>query len=201
MLPPEQLLSDYSIDFLPSPELQQWVFDMFINPDAELLNEEHQHLMDADIGFLWTTYDNVSKGRKVLGMAEIFSSRTNKWVKARQEQQLREWFGHIPDFIITIDAIYWMNAGNPERFALIEHELYHCAQATDEFGAPRFNHSTGRPVYAIRGHDVEEFVGVVQRYGAEASGVSEMVIAANMGPSIAPAKIDGLCGTCQKKVA
>lgn len=107
----------------------------------------------------------------------------------------------VPDFIITIDGNFWKEASNPERFALIEHELYHCAQARDEFGAPRFNQSSGKPIFEIIAHDVEEFVGVVQRYGAEATGIQDMVKAANKGPQIAKADIDGLCGTCSKKVA
>ena len=61
-------------------------------------------------------------------------------------------------------------------------------QALDEFGFPKFSSETGRPVFALKAHDVEEFEGVVSRYGAEASGVKEMVLAANKGQSIAAAK-------------
>lgn len=199
--PPNDIFEDYQTEFVPSQEMNDWVFDMFIKPKSTLYNPQHSHLESATIDFLWTTHNNVTKGRHVLGMAEIFNARGNKWIKARQEQQLREWFKQIPDFIITIDAQFWVSADNPSRFALIEHELYHCAQEVDEFGAPRFNQSTGLPVYTIVGHDVEEFIGVVERYGAEATGIKELVDAAKKGPSIAPAKIDGLCGTCQKKVA
>lgn len=199
--PPDHLIKRFDIDFLPSEDLHEWVGNMFIKPSSELFNEDHTHLISASIGFLWTTCKNVTKGRRVLGMAEIFNARSNKWVKGRQEQQLRSWFTGIPDFIITIDAHFWRTASNPERFALIEHELYHCGQAHDEFGAPRFSNETGKPIFTIRAHDVEEFVGVVQRYGAEATGIKDIVDAANKGPSIAPAKIDGLCGTCQNKVA
>ncbi|WFU46213.1 putative metallopeptidase [Sinorhizobium terangae] len=49
--------------------------------------------------------------------------------------------------------------------ALVEHELYHAAQETDASGAPKFSRSTGRPVFVIRGQDVEEFVGVVVATG------------------------------------
>ena len=65
---------------------------------------------------------------------------------------------------------------------------------------PKFTQD-GRPSFAIRGHDVEEFVGVVARYGATAAGVSEMVEAASRGPTIALADIAGVCGTCSLKVA
>lgn len=56
--------------------------------------------------------------------------------------------------------------------------------------------SSGRPVFVIRGHDVEEFVGVVRRYGADAAGVRAMVDAANQKPEIARVQIAHACGTC-----
>nr|WP_271894430.1 putative metallopeptidase [Phyllobacterium sp. IY22] len=47
----------------------------------------------------------------------------------------------------------------------MEHELYHAGQDRDSFGAPKFRKSTGLPVFILRGHDIEEFIGVVRRYG------------------------------------
>ncbi|ASJ61546.1 hypothetical protein SMB554_20520 (plasmid) [Sinorhizobium meliloti] len=85
--------------------------------------------------------------------------------------------------------------------ALVEHELNHAAQATDAFGAPKFSRSTGRPVFTIRGHDGEEFVGVVRRYGADAAGIRAIVDAANRPPEIARAQIAHAGGTCQLRVA
>jgi len=51
----------------------------------------------------------------------------------------------------------------------------------DAFGAPKFKKSTGLPSFTLRGHDVEEFVGVVRRYGAAAAGVQAMIDAAAEG--------------------
>lgn len=53
----------------------------------------------------------------------------------------------------------------------------------------------------MRGHDVEEFVGVVRRYGARAAGVQAMVDAASAGPQIAAVKIAQAYGTCRLRVA
>ncbi|WP_420376855.1 putative metallopeptidase [Sinorhizobium medicae] len=53
----------------------------------------------------------------------------------------------------------------------------------------------------MRGHDVEDFVGVVRRYGADAAGVRAIVDAANRPPEIARANIAHACGTCQLRVA
>ena len=83
---------------------------------------------------------------------------------------MTDWFGMVPDFIITINAAWWLQASDVEACALVEHELYHCAQDSDEYWAPKFNKQTGRPVFTIRGHDVEEYIGVVRRYGADAAG-------------------------------
>ncbi|MQV46648.1 putative metallopeptidase [Sinorhizobium medicae] len=114
---------------------------------------------------------------------------------------VKQWFGFVPDFIITLDAEYCRACGDAEFMALVEHELYHSAQETDAFGAPKFSPSTGLPVFTIRGHDVEEFVGVVRRYGADAAGVRAIVDAANRPPEIARAQIAHACGTCQLSVA
>ncbi|WP_202907425.1 putative metallopeptidase [Sinorhizobium meliloti] len=85
--------------------------------------------------------------------------------------------------------------------ALVQHELCHAVQATDAFGAPKFSRSTGRPVFTIRGHDVEEFVGVVHRYGADAPGIRAILDAANRPPETTRAPIAHACGTCQLRVA
>jgi hypothetical protein len=61
--------------------------------------------------------------------------RAGGWQKARQEQQMREWFGDEPTYLIT--------------------------QATDEYGAPKFSQDDLPKLY-LSGHDVEEFVGVGQ---------------------------------------
>lgn len=56
-------------------------------------------------------------------------------------------------------------------------------------------------ILGIVGHDVEQFVDVVARYGAVASGVDGMVRAANKGLSIGQAQIDAACGTCKARIA
>lgn len=136
-------------------------------------------------------------------MAEMPSFRCNAWQKARQQQQMVEWFGLIPDFLITLDAHYCAQATDVEFAALVEHELYHCAQATDEFGAPRFNRDTGEPVWAMRGHDVEEFIGVVRRYGAgpQDGALARLIDAGSATPEVSNLNIARACGTCQMKVA
>lgn len=124
-----------------------------------------------------------------------------KWGKARAEEQIIGWFGHVPDFIITRDGEYAMSCSDAEFCTLVKHELYHAAQDRDPLGAPKFRKSTGLPVFVLRGHDIEEFVGVVRRYGADATHVRAMVDAANKGPEIANVRIAHACGTCQLRAA
>lgn len=187
--------------FAPAPDVWSWIEWCILDSAGALHNPDHTHLADARVGVLWTTASCTSKGRQVVGMAEIPAFRCNHWQKARQELQLREWFGSIPDFVITLDAYHCQQISDIEFLALIEHELYHCAQAQDEFGAPRFNQQTGEPVFAIRGHDVEEFVGVVRRYGAVSGAVKELVIAAANRPEVAQIDISRACGTCMLRSA
>lgn len=55
------------------------------------------------------------------------------------------------------------------------------------------------PKLAIQGHDVEEFTGVVRRYGAS-EDVKRMVEAANTRPEMSRADVHYACGTCYLKV-
>lgn len=183
----------------PAPELSAWAQATILAEDGPLHNPDHAHLLDADIGFLWASSAFAKRGRTVIGQAEQITIRAGGWQKARQEQQLREWFAHVPDFIITLAADYCAQCSDTEFCALLEHELYHVGQATDEFGAPAFT-KDGRPKLALRGHDVEEFIGVVRRYGASAQ-VARMVDAAKRPAEVSGASIAHACGTCLKAAA
>jgi hypothetical protein len=197
-IPPDEVMHTLLPCFIPSPELEQWAREVLINP-GEFYNPDHEHLADAIIGFLWTNVENASKGRRIIGQAEQPLFRCGKWQKGRQEMQMLEWFnGLIPDFVITLDAVYCDTCSDLEFMALVDHELYHCAQALDEHGSPKFYRETGLPQYAMRGHDVEEFIGIVQRYGVgnSDSQVALLVEAANSEPTLGIADIAKCCGTC-----
>lgn len=192
---------------IPAPELTEWIRAAYLEIDGPLYSEGHIHLRDASIGVLWTNARNIRQQRHVLGQAEMPARSITKagaWHRARQEQQMRDWFeGIIPDFVLTFDAPFAVSCDDATWCALVDHELCHCAQATDEFGMPRFNQQTGDPIWSIRGHDVEEFVSVVQRFGIEAAGEQavDLVIAAAQKPEIAPAKMSLACGTCLQRAA
>lgn len=208
--PPEHLTSlDALIAagvFVPAPELADWIAAAYLDEKGALFNAEHVHLRQARIGVLWTNVLNSRRQRRIVGQAEIPArggGTLGVWARARIEQQVREWFGELPDFMLTFDAVHAANADDASFCALVDHELYHCAQQQDDFGAPKFNKDTGKPLWTMRGHDVEEFVGVVRRFGIEAAGDSatDLVIAAASPPEIAAGRIGAACGTCLRVAA
>lgn len=100
----------------------------------------------------------------------------------------RELFeGEDPDFIIRFDRAMWDELAYAEpaaefwrarrqftsesvdwsigRERLVFHELKHLYQPLDAEGAPRFNQEDGRPVLALRPHDVERFLDELEHYG------------------------------------
>lgn len=203
--PPASLFSIESVTdgiiFVPAPDLIDWARATFIDEGAPLENPDHAHLRSAQIAALWTTVPNGRGGRTIIGQAEFGQTigGMGKWQRARAEQQILEWFGFWPDFLLTFFAPYADECSDAQFCALVEHELYHCAQERDEFGSPKFKKSTGMPAFCLRGHDVEEFVGVVRRYGPDASGVRTMIDAAAESPTVAAADINFACGNCQQR--
>jgi hypothetical protein len=99
----------------------------------------------------------------VLGQCEKVMFNVGGWRKARQEQQMRDWFGFVPIYLITIDASFCEQTSDREFCALIEHELYHIGVERDADGEIIYSDNTGLPKHFLAGHDVEEFIGVVKR--------------------------------------
>ncbi|MET0364137.1 MAG: putative metallopeptidase [Sphingobium sp.] len=204
-LPPEHLsdiIDPANMDqFEPAHDLQDWIDATFLDAASDLFNADHAHLRDASLGVLWTNCENSRNMRTVIGQAELMPPMAmGKWQKARAEQQIMEWFGGMPDFLLTFSAPAAATMDDASFCAMVEHELYHCAQKSDAFGMPKFKQD-GSPSFAIRGHDVEEFVGVVARYGAIDPAVAAMVEVAGRKPLMSAASIAGACGTCLRAVA
>lgn len=197
-MPPSDL--DQDGEFRPDPDFAKWAHATFIDRDGPLANIEHQHLIPATIGVLWT---NVPNGRHQVAIAATCQlgkpMAMGKWAKAQQEQQRREWFGDVPDFILTFDAACALSMDDVSFCAMVEHELHHARYELDDDGGIKFSKSTGLPIWALRGHDVEEFVDVVARYGATGRHVADLVEAANRGPSIASIRVASACGNCRLK--
>ncbi|WP_314412134.1 putative metallopeptidase [Pantoea septica] len=199
--PPVEFVEEFApyIKLIPAAGVRDWVIEQIICEYGVLHNPDHLHLLQADIAFMWAATAFTKQGRTVLGQAEEVMMRAGGWQKARMEQQLYEWFGHKPDYIITLAGDFCSQCSDLEFCALVEHELYHIAQQTDEFGAPKFTRE-GDPKLCMRGHDVEEFTGVVRRYGASAD-VQNLIEAASRPAEVANIDIARACGTCLMKLA
>lgn len=182
--------------FVPDPSVSHWMRETFIHKTAPLFNPDHQHLGSAYIGVLWTNIPNRHQERWLVGTAEMPQTQGGAWKRGRAEYQLRGWFNCEPDFLLTLYAPVLATVSNRDFCAIIEHELYHCAHATTRDGTPRF-HRDGTPIFGIRGHDVEEFVGVVRRYGA-VGNVRELAAAAKRAPSVTDSTLAIACGTCAR---
>lgn len=188
--------------FLPAPEVRDWMLATFVQAGGPLHNPDHQHLLGADLEVLWAAGGFAKQGRFVVGTMEQVAFRAGGWQKERQEFQMLQWFGRVPKFLMTLDGAYARQASDTEFCALVEHEMYHLGHKLDEFGQPAFD-KEGNPKVEIRGHDVEEFVGVVARYGVgnPEGRLAQLVAAANRAPSVSPLRIAQACGTCLLKAA
>lgn len=201
--PPEDLVNVATSPlFRRDPSLEHWIRETFIDEGASLENPDHQHLRFASIGCLWSSEAPRSRGRTIVATAEVPQFKGPGFKKAREEAFLVELLGNVPDFVLTFSAGFAAMADDASWCAPVEHELLHCGQAADEFGSPRFRRD-GRPVFALKGHDVEEFVRVVERYGAGASGkaTEQLVRAGSERPTVARAQVAGACGICIARAA
>ena len=192
--------------FTPAPEIVEWIQSVFLNVDHELYNEDHDHLRSASIKALWTNVPNVTKSVGVLASAEQPRppATGGKWAREKYKAQMRWWFGYEAesiDFLLTFFAPEMKDLSDRSFCATIEHELYHCAQAVDEYGEPRFRQSDYSPIFTIKDHDFTGFLGVVKRYGAIERNQKEMVVLAKKIPEVNDFDISAACGICVAKAA
>lgn len=127
--------------------------------------EEFSDLLEGEarIDWLLKRDEKTRGGRHILGTAHMPKVQGDlnpcfRWMLAKT-------FNRDPDFLIVLDKAYWVEATPRLREILVYHELSHCIHKRDRFGDKLFD-SDERPVWTLRGHDVEEFTAVVRRYGA-----------------------------------
>lgn len=185
--PPEDLfdITDPFPRFKPAHELRDWAYSRFIEEEAQLFNEDHEHLNEADILFVWSATAFKRREASVVGTAQLGAQQGGSGKKEFLESVYRQMNGgRLPDFIITIAAPYVVEASESAICALIEHELYHCSFQRDKFGGQRRNRKTRELTWAMKGHDIEEFTGVVKRYGAYSPELQRFAGALKAGPSV-----------------
>lgn len=120
---------------------------------SEIRAEQHFDIAEAKIALAW------KKGTKPNADGKIVLGRC---VKATDLQ--RELVDY--DFVILLNQEYWEDPAfdRAKKLALLDHELCHAARALDSDGEPMID-SKQRPVWRVRGHDVEEFEEIVTRHG------------------------------------
>lgn len=143
--------------------------------------EEFAHLLDgeADVRWLFKVTPTFKAGREILGTVYLPSVQGPL-------RPLFDWFmekewGAIPDFLVILDHEYWQAASERQREILVYHETCHMAQKTDADGVPVFDRMTGKASWTLAGHDVEEFIAVVRRYGAHNHDIAAFLAAAKGG--------------------
>ena len=146
--------------------------------DKLLKYEEFIHLRDGDarVEFLLVGDEIIRSGRQVLG--EVHIPTVQGKLRGVFEWMLEQQFDSVPDFLVMLDQSYWDESGRNDREILIFHEMCHMIHKTDADGELRYDED-GNPVWGIVGHDVEEFVATVARYGAYSDELRRFLEAAN----------------------
>ena len=139
---------------------------------------EHSHLKDASVEWLFRTEPQIKQGRQILGMC--YMPTVTGGLRDFFVWMVERMFGHFPDFLIVLDYEYWQASSPLLREILVYHEMCHAVQARDKYDAPKFD-KDGLPVWALKGHDVEEFSSVVRKYGPWNDGIKEFLDAAREG--------------------
>lgn len=185
---PPPALRRPGIGFGRAEDVEQLVRVDFVARGGLFFDVEHFHLSQARVGVLWAASAHVDRGSAKAGMAQLVKTgEPKKWGEALQRALLMQFFARDewPTFLVYLSGPVWTTYSDREAFALVDHELLHCAVARDPFGAPRFNDRTGKPVWSMRPHDHEGFVGTTERWGAAASGAAGIVAAGVKAPRFA----------------
>lgn len=92
------------------------------------------------------------------------SGKWDKWGTIQRVGKMQREAGIDADYILTLNADAWPKMSEKQHKALVDHELYHMALKKSKKGT----------IFALRHHDVEEFVEIVKRYGDWSPGLKEL---------------------------
>ncbi|EPG8150831.1 putative metallopeptidase, partial [Acinetobacter baumannii] len=151
----DQADEEEAIRLTPAPDLKKWVVANYLTIGGPLHNPDHDHIAEmlhdneGFLAFAWASSAYTRAKRMVLGQCEKVMFQQGGWKKARQEQQMRDWFGFVPVYLITIDASFCEKANDSEFCALLEHELYHIGVERDSDGEIIYSDHTGLPKHYL----------------------------------------------------
>ncbi len=204
---PPEWMREYGSRFERAEDLEHYVRTEFTARGGLFWDLEHSHLQTATIGIVWSNARHVVKGAEKAGTMELLPdpmTEPKTWAEARQRDYLTGVYGgDWPRWQMTLSGVWAWRYDDRQFFGLVDHELCHAGIARDEFGAPRFNSRTEEPLWKLRPHDVETFVGTAERWGAHAAGAAELVAASLREPrfDFVPGKnfTPAACAACQRK--
>ena len=125
---------------------------------GKIIAKNHKHLKEIPILWVWRAKATRSGGALILGKAGRITGRTAVILEAAIVGEGNPYDAELDAdddhhrYVIEIAEDTWLLMQEPERDALLDHELEHC-KLDDE----------GR--LTIRAHDVSEFAAIVQRHG------------------------------------
>ena len=117
---------------------------------------------------IWRTKAWRSKGQTVLGTCQAVPLK---------ERELWSRGGRVPLWRLTISLPYWLLATEMERHRLIHHELSHAVLQESEQ-----EDGTALETPSTQGHDIEEGLPTLARYGARDTAQAALLFAAIMHP-------------------
>lgn len=81
------------------------------------------------------------------------------------------------DFVVILNTEAWKTLSEPQRKALVHHEVCHIAISTDQNGNTKKD-TRGRTAFRVKKHDIEEFGDVVAVHGCYKRDLAQFVEAA-----------------------
>lgn len=112
-----------------------------------LIDTIHTRLTDVPLRFVFRSEAAVTKGHEVWGKARLVTG-LNAHLAGPIIAGGLTWDRL---FVIEIANDIWLELDDRQRTALVDHELSHCWADGEKL--------------TLRGHDVEEFAGVIRRWG------------------------------------
>jgi hypothetical protein len=125
-------------------------FDIYKMLDG-LVERHHDHLVNSEIRVaMFTGWQADEDGRLTLGRCKIVSELDRKL--------------HGAHVVIVLNADAWEHFSEPQRLALLDHELCHAEVKLDKDLEP-MELEDETPKLRSRKHDIEEFRAVIERHG------------------------------------
>jgi hypothetical protein len=124
---------------------------------CEIIGSYHPMLREARIGFVFRSEVQTSKDHDVWAAISTVPPKVRAAIRGLLGAESKEavagegLMGTLLDYLVWIAKPIWEIAPDSQRRALLDHELSHARY--------------GQSGWTTRGHDVEEFLEVIQRHG------------------------------------